>query len=197
MNLHLESAGKSLERWSLSCSGGRTVSWDEALAGWRSGEGDRFAKGLAESSFQAAYWECPPLVTGNLEAPCHGVLVDAPPLAGLAEDPNAFREHFRGPGPATFRNLGGDALLVAPVPDPDADAAHFLAYCRTATRDLLGALFRQVAAAVLDSLDEHSPLWLSTSGLGVAWLHVRLDASPKYYQYAPFRDPGLNFANGE
>ena len=26
-------------------------------------------------------------------------------------------------------------------------------------------------------------------GLGVYWLHVRLDRTPKYYTYVPFREP--------
>mmetsp|Transcript_9405 Transcript_9405/g.21189 ORF Transcript_9405/g.21189 Transcript_9405/m.21189 type:complete len:541 (+) Transcript_9405:444-2066(+) len=30
------------------------------------------------------------------------------------------------------------------------------------------------------------PVWLSTSGMGVPWLHVRLDSSPKYYTYHGF-----------
>ena len=29
--------------------------------------------------------------------------------------------------------------------------------------------------------------WLSTSGLGVYWLHVRLDSYPKYYTYRPYK----------
>ena len=35
-------------------------------------------------------------------------------------------------------------------------------------------------------------VWLSTSGLGVVWVHVQLDSSPKYYQYASFREPKPN-----
>ena len=31
-------------------------------------------------------------------------------------------------------------------------------------------------------------LWVSTSGLGVYWLHVRLDSYPKYYQHAPYKN---------
>jgi hypothetical protein len=31
------------------------------------------------------------------------------------------------------------------------------------------------------------PVWLSTAGGGVAWLHVRLDDRPKYYAHAPYR----------
>jgi hypothetical protein len=41
---------------------------------------------------------------------------------------------------------------------------------------------RSAAAAVSTS----APVWLSTSGDGVAYLHVRVDARPNYYQYRPF-----------
>jgi hypothetical protein len=33
----------------------------------------------------------------------------------------------------------------------------------------------------------NKPVWLSTAGAGVAWLHIRLDDRPKYYGYTPFR----------
>jgi len=49
---------------------------------------------------------------------------------------------------------------------------------------------RSTARAITARLSDR-PLWVSTSGLGVAWLHVRLDARPKYYQYTPYREqPG-------
>ena len=31
------------------------------------------------------------------------------------------------------------------------------------------------------------PVWLSTAGAGVSWLHVRLDDRPKYYGCGPYR----------
>jgi len=31
------------------------------------------------------------------------------------------------------------------------------------------------------------PTWLSTAGLGVYWLHLRLDSRPKYYRYQPYK----------
>ena len=34
---------------------------------------------------------------------------------------------------------------------------------------------------------EDSPLWLSTCGTGVYWLHVRLDSRPKYYSYQEYK----------
>jgi len=30
-------------------------------------------------------------------------------------------------------------------------------------------------------------VWLSTAGMGVSWLHVRLDDRPKYYGHRPYR----------
>ena len=32
------------------------------------------------------------------------------------------------------------------------------------------------------------PVWFSTSGLGVTWVHLRLDERPKYITYAPYRE---------
>lgn len=31
-------------------------------------------------------------------------------------------------------------------------------------------------------------IWFSTSGLGVYWLHLRLDRYPKYYTYTPYKE---------
>jgi hypothetical protein len=35
------------------------------------------------------------------------------------------------------------------------------------------------------------PVWLSTAGAGVAWLHVRLDDRPKYYGFDEYRELDL------
>ena len=50
-------------------------------------------------------------------------------------------------------------------------------------------LWRAVGAAMQARLSPR-PTWLSTAGMGVAWLHVRLDERPKYYGYALYRDAG-------
>ena len=105
----------------------------------------------------------------------------------MPQDPADFAEHFAaGRGVATFMNLGGDALLVAPCPDgPGADFAHLGAFTRTATAALQDALWAAVGEALAARIGPR-PLWLSTAGHGVAWLHVRLDSRPKYYRYLPY-----------
>jgi hypothetical protein len=48
------------------------------------------------------------------------------------------------------------------------------------------ALWQSVGEAMSRRIGAR-PVWLSTAGAGVAWLHVRLDDRPKYYGYAPYR----------
>jgi len=153
---------------------------------------DWYSDLLAAAPWPAYYWENPPLAAGALERPAEFVLIEAPALAEVRPDAATFSSHFgAGDGVVTFPNLGGDALLVVPEPAEGAETEaypHLAAFLRRGPARQVRALWRATAEAVLDRLDD-SPLWLSTSGTGVAWLHVRLDRRPKYYQHGPYRSP--------
>jgi len=112
------------------------------------------------------------------------VLADAPTLARVRPDPSPFYRQIAGRQVATFTNLGGDAVLVAP--GRGGTFPHLAAFCRTAPATLQDLLWREVASAI-ESWPARRTLWVSTSGLGVHWLHVRLDSRPKYYTHAPYR----------
>ncbi len=146
-----------------------------------------YTEQLRVSEFAAYFWEHPPLDNSNLGSNAEFVLVNAPVLDALRPNAVAFRSYFSGDAVVTFRNLGGDAILVAPSPiDTAADYAHLAAFLRTAADGQVHALWQNVARAVTKSLTD-KPIWLSTSGLGVAWLHIRLDSTPKYYQHQPYK----------
>jgi hypothetical protein len=98
---------------------------------------------------------------------------------------------LRGPEPVTvFDNLGGDALLIVPRKIADADCyGHIAAFLRRAPREQQHALFRCLALETEKRLAaSRERFWVSTSGLGVPWVHVRLDQRPKYYQYARYKE---------
>jgi hypothetical protein len=179
--------------------GDDALPYAEAIELWQRDRafGAFFMALLAEQPFAAYFWECPPLTEATLTRPTEFVLVDSPQLASMPPDARAFTDRFEsaetGEGIATFWNLGRDALLVAPRRCPDTPIsayAHLAAYARRAPAGQRQALWRAVGAAVARQMSTR-PLWLSTSGLGVAWLHVRLDRRPKYYSYQPYRDIGL------
>ena len=148
-----------------------------------------FISVLAGTEYGAFRWETPPLVTGNQERPFEFVLLDSPGL-DTPGDATAFASHFTNPatgdGVIAFSNLGGDALLVVPQPlGPAMFYGHLAAFTRQAPREQNHALWQAVGRNMRERIGEQ-PIWLSTAGGGVPWLHVRLDTRPKYYGHEPY-----------
>ena len=159
---------------------------DEAFADW-------FCCTLAEFEGAAFYWELPPLTSATLDADAEFVLIDAPMLARFPPERAPFASHFdraAGEDVIVFPNLGGDAVLVVPCPQgPEENYPHLAAFLRGASEQQIRSLWRSTAREMLRMIGER-PVWLSTAGGGVAWLHIRLDSRPKYYSYAPYRRSG-------
>ena len=87
----------------------------------------------------------------------------------------------------TFANLGRDAILVVPCPVAEFSAyGHLAAFVRFAPEQQRHALWKSVGAAMAGRVGA-KPVWLSTAGAGVSWLHVRLDDRPKYYGFGSYR----------
>jgi len=76
-------------------------------------------------------------------------------------------------------------VVPCPIAEPSA-YGHLAAFVRQAPEPQWHALWQTVGAAMTRRIGSR-PVWLSTAGAGVSWLHVRLDDRPKYYGYAPYR----------
>ena len=171
------------------------VSFEEVMVCWQQDPvfRDFFMDLLAASPLDAFRWETPPLTRHHRDRPFEFVLLDAPELKRPA-DPSDFAEHFRDAASGEvieFSNLGGDALMLVPTPgEPRSAYAHLAAFVRGAPEAQRHGLWQRVGAALQRRLGE-TPVWLSTAGAGVPWLHLRLDDRPKYYGYQPWREaPG-------
>ena len=162
------------------------------LENWRSNPQFRqfWASSLCTIPFKAYCWEMPPLTDGVLSKPFECVFVDSPALNSSLPDVEPFAKYFTPEasenGFAMFESLGRDALLIAPYPHgPEQSYTHLAAFMRNASSAQIDQLWSGVAQAV-DSRVGKLPIWLSTAGLGVSWLHVRVDSRPKYYRYGPY-----------
>ena len=143
---------------------------------------------LKDVPFSAYRWETPPVTARAVSRPFEFVLLDSPALA-RPPDANAFAAHFSDADVevVVFENLGKDATLVVPAPrGPAAAYGHLAAFTRQASEPQNHALWQAVGQTMQQHLAER-PLWLSTAGGGVAWLHVRLDVRPKYYRFDPYK----------
>ena len=149
-----------------------------------------FSDLLAHAIPGAFFWEMPPLTLDTLDLPFEFVLVPSPTLTRLEPDPAAFIQYFRKQPEeqvVVFENLGGDAVLVVPAPQTSYCAyLHLAAFTRDAPGQQQHILWRTVSDVLRNNLTERRT-WLSTAGLGVPWLHLRLDSHPKYYRHQPYK----------
>ena len=110
---------------------------------------------------------------------------------------SAFHEHMRDKQAyKCIQNLARDATLFIPTTygqvlahDQAANYANIYSYLQTATNPVpyFHHLFAAVKYFCVRGLEvspqsaAEVPLWLSTHGQGVPWLHFRFDVHPKYY----------------
>jgi len=172
---------------------GAALAFGDALDALRGDEGFRafLLAELAAAPYPAFFWETPPITREGLARPFEYVTIAAPGLDCVQADPRSFAAQLRAaPKGATvtaFANLSGDARLTAPRPlGPLGCYAHLAAFLRGAPAAQQHDLLALTAAKAAEALSGR-PLWISTAGLGVFWLHVRLDSRPKYYSHAPYR----------
>ncbi len=188
-------------------SGDRALSVADVLAGWRDDEAFRafFIAELCATAYPAFFWELPPLTKETQSRPFECAVIASDSLARMHADASAFAEHLddaeTAATVAVFPNLGGDALLIAPRRMLDGSSpvkrgrgtvrsagedcyAHIAAFLRGAPEAQTHELFQAIAREAEQMLaTTRARFWISTSGLGVPWVHVRLDSYPKYYQY--------------
>ena len=123
----------------------------------------------------------------TVSAPFEFAVLDSP---GLERRPDqaAFAKHFADSAAAvvSFANLGGDAIMIVPRPIAAPTAyGHLASFVRFAPELQRQELWRIVGEKMAERIGK-MPVWLSTAGAGVSWLHVRLDDRPKYYSYTPY-----------
>ena len=143
------------------------------------------------------YFECLPINKDSLTSySFQFVIIPAPELDNLQLDEQSFQNKFdsnlnSNEKVISFNNLGGDASLVVPCPiEGDNDCMRNLyTFIQRAPEDLIEAFWKKAGKKMLERLEENPtrPIWLSTSGAGVYWLHLRLDSNPKYYNWRPYK----------
>lgn len=153
----------------------------EAFRNW-------YSNTLTACGFDAFFWENRPFTMSTLFKPYECNIVHSTYLASQAPDTRTFRDYFeKKEEVVSFMNLGNDARLIVPVPSSHGDDfAHLARFLRNADINHINTFWKTVADATLQRISQ-KPVWLSTSGLGVYWLHVRIDTYPKYYQTEEYK----------
>ena len=171
----------------------KQLTYSEVLELWQGDQDFRtfFIALLSSAKFSAYFWETPPITRSTVTRKFEFVLIDSPQLAKAQPNPNPFGEYFASASPntevITFSNLRNDALLVVPCRISESNTyTHLASFVRKANQSQSHLLWQILAQKIQEQLGTQ-PLWISTSGLGVYWLHLRLDSYPKYYHFQPYK----------
>ena len=150
---------------------------------------DFFIDTLKSSEHAGFFWEVKPVSRTKIEDDFEFVLVKSNSLPNVKADEYTFQKYFtERKKVVTFPNLGGDAQLIVPtlLNDPN-HYAHLATFVRNAPINQVRE-FWQTTAAVYEQAIGEKTVWLSTAGLGVYWLHVRIDSRPKYYRFGAYKN---------
>ncbi|MBT9317028.1 DUF6940 family protein [Leptothoe spongobia] len=165
------------------------LSYATVIHNWQKDKNFRtfFIRLLTKTPLTAYRWETPAITATTADRPFEFVLISSPRLA-RAPDRQTFAQHFEIENSVvTFSNLGNDAILVVPCPQTASDDySHLAAFTKHAPQPQQHTFWQAVGHAMAQRLGA-TPVWLNTAGGGVAWLHVRLDDSPKYYHHSAYR----------
>ncbi len=172
----------------------RELTIDEVIQYWiKDGAFRQFYNDLlAQNNFPAFFWEHPAVTEQSLYHPYEFVLIKTDLFEGLRADIGPFSSYFATENEVVaFANVRGDAQLIVPTPKTNGYECykHLASFTRRAPSSQIDAFWQAVGKSFRSYIGS-SPKWLSTSGLGVHWLHVRIDTRPKYYQYSDYRKSG-------
>jgi hypothetical protein len=153
----------------------RAATFLDVIHAWQDDTAFRshFNDHLAVLPFSAFRWESPPVTAATISRPFEFVVLDSPGLA-RRPDPAAFAEHFDDASRAavtSFRNLGGDAIMVVPYPKATASAnGHLAAFVRHGPEFQRDELWRVVGMTMSERLGLNFTVSLRPQLILESWL---------------------------
>ena len=165
-------------------SSGKTMTWREVMNAIIHSN-QAFLKcwinTLKSITFPGYFFECNAVSVSTLDNPFQCAIINNDGLATIKPNPKPFMEHIKNTSEdiIVFLNTSGETILIVPT-DHRKQYGHLAQFVHNAPDDISQNLWITVMKELKSHLSTKS-LWLSTHGLGVSWLHIRIDPIPKYY----------------
>jgi hypothetical protein len=160
------------------------MKWEEVMDNWKSGDIVEYPSNLNK----AFLWETTP-ITKRMNTTYKEKFIKSDSLDRSSCDYGSFRTHIKKSNDrnvVSFLNLSKKSLLVVPMPRKGKDYSSLKKFIDNSSDNQQMELWKEVAYQVENLLKTNNKVWISTHGLGVPYLHVRLDLYPKYYHTKEF-----------
>lgn len=171
---------------------GSILSFGEVLDLWQSSKEatKKYVQEIKTLGFDQCYWEHPALIKSYLDLPYECMILRTDHFSRRQVDTASFSAHLHQEQMvAVFDNLGRDARLVVPTLKAEQEHyKHLGAFLHFAPTDQVLEVFNATGNSMREEIEKGKRIWLSTAGLGVIWLHIRLDTVPKYYKTKTYKE---------
>lgn len=173
--------------------GDQILSFAQVIQHWVNSSAfrDFYTSTLLQHGGNGCFWEHPRLNKETVDQAYECVISRTDTFSRLAANFNPFKNAVQaGKTISVFPNLTGVAQLIVPAPTGagDFNGRDLIAFLKTADEARCHKLWIVVGQQVTAAIAEGSSFqFLSTHGLGVLWLHIRLEQRPKYYHHRPYR----------
>ena len=167
--------------------------YHQVLEGWRSDAEFReiFSKLLTDCPLDSFTWEVAPVSGRTLEEKFECVVIKSNRLDRRRPSPVPFSSKFEDVDQSvvTFSNLAQDAIFVVPAPIGSQKVvySHLKTFLLQAPEQQKHEFWSVLSQAITEQMTI-KPIWVSTSKVGVRWLHARIDSAPKHYRHAKYRE---------
>lgn len=158
---------------------------------------DSFLARLRACSFEGFLVEIPGVSKSTLATKQFEFSLINYPVLGTDTKPDtsSFRNQLYGKrGVVVFPNKTASSLLVVPA-NTQRNFSTIKAFTVNAPlreqEDFWSTVWSTLQS-VLTKAEPRKCFWVSTHGLGVAWLHVRIDTEPKYYTHEVYKQTGCS-----
>lgn len=170
----------------------KPLRWIEVINLWKSNSAFNhfFTNIINECIFTDYFFECPGITLHKLYSQIFEFRLINHSKSFPSTDLTAFEDQKKknkSKSILVFGNLSQTSILIIPNKKQKSDFKIYNSignFLKGGTNKQINLLFSQIGVTLEKLLqDNHGKkVWLSTHGLGVHWLHFRLDFSPKYYQ---------------
>tara|TARA_Y100000389_G_C17232210_1_gene398750 strand:- start:215 stop:709 length:495 start_codon:yes stop_codon:yes gene_type:complete len=157
------------------------MKWSEVLSQWESGNYPKVPKNIKSPYF----WRTS-VQSNKKDLVYKEEFIEDERLLKAKEDLEPFAEHLDKNKvekyAISFPNLSGDTILVVPMPRKSKKFTNMFYFMNNASEIQKKELWKKVSLEARKFLEKNENIWISTHGLGVNYLHVRICITPKYYE---------------
>ncbi len=154
------------------------MKWKDKLKEWLNKNPLKYPKNIKSSFF----WETKCLKSFNDEF--EEEFIENKSLTTLSQNYSSFIEYIsksKNKYATSFFNPSKTTLLIIPMPRDNKKFTTIKDFIDNASLNHQQEFWKYVAKVIIKFKKDNKEIYISTHGLGVPYLHIRLDLKPKYY----------------